>query len=143
MIWSGARARARREIRRAKRYREQYAGPCEGYDHGEFVRQWGCALAGAHLCEGPVEAAHIYPRARKLPDSWRHLVPLCRKAHRQFDVAMASSLDRARDEWRLDLKRLADWLAEGVEARAETGRWMTAWSDRCESLLRNGEEASE
>ncbi len=133
---SGKASRERYKLRRLKRYRDSVAGPYRGYDHGQFVRDAGCALhSDSRQCVGAVQAAHVRPRSRG--GTWREQVGLCVLAHVEFDVHLANSPMRFESKHGIDLEQLAEHYALSAELRAREnpGRWTTDTLRRCDELL--------
>jgi len=78
----GKRLRSFNPERAAEKYRRNFAGPYEGYDHGQRIRDLGCCVPG---CRRQAEASHVTPRGMGgAKGSWRDLVPQCREHHAWF-----------------------------------------------------------
>lgn len=71
----------------------------------EFVRQQPCVLAGRHQCWLPVQACHVIPKARGVPDA-ANLFPGCMLAH----SAQEGKTEEFEQKYDLDLTKIARTL---------------------------------
>jgi hypothetical protein len=102
--------------KKRERYKRHYAGPLEGYDHGNHIRTLPCAVP---VCwAGPVHAAHV--KSRGAGGTWRDLVPLCMYHHREYDDRLGSPR-RFMEKYDVDLVALAKNLADLVPDPPPTG----------------------
>lgn len=75
----------------------------EGFQ--EFVRQQPCVLAGRHSCWLPVQACHVIPKSRGVPDA-ANLSPGCVLAH----AAQEGKTEEFERKYNLNLNHIARTL---------------------------------
>lgn len=82
-------ARGRKSAKRRKATHERCFGaprPSDGDTRDEAIRRMRCLAAGRadHVCDSPVQAAHVRARGMGGAKGDRHdIVPLCGRAHRE------------------------------------------------------------
>jgi hypothetical protein len=98
--------RGKRIRERNPERRRRESARANGGDRAAWVRALPCILAGRHVCEGPVENAHVKGGGGSRKADARFIVPACHGAHRG-PKGMHDGIKSFAARWGLDLLALA------------------------------------